>query len=828
MKRREFVRNMSMASLAVSTGVLNSFGRNRAMNSTFTLQETFSLDSFEDEIEEYPSLVSNSQGDNWLFSLRRLPYPNIKEEIACYRFINGSWKESGSASSIPGEYEYPTAVCLPGKEPLVAWINCSGGIWSVQTTQYKNGKPGKLRNFKVAEGRATNPRLTIGQSETVMLSWENYFESRFSIYISKYEDGAWSEPLQATPGNEVCFDPALAEGRDGKLYMAYGTTDGFHQNVKMRIFDVRTLKLERTVPVAIGGGLKDRVNLNTRPALAFDKENRLWISWENNRDTHRLDDGDNFNGDRCCSMVIYSDGRIMEPEGTGKWLFRGLNDHLPTFVRDWQGNLMVFTRSGGDFRTNNNWKFRVSVLQPDGWTEPETILGIDQRGQRSVPSIIFNEDNEFWLAWRNERLVRTDRGNRKKETRLNLSSFAPADIKNGSASMKFVPSVVEEHHPRKVVNKTSGRHRIERQKMVYKGEEYTLLLGDLHEHTEGSYCWPAGTDGTLHDDYRFGLYSEGYDFVGITDHTNAMDEPYWRKSIRMADFYQEDGFFTAIPAVEWTLSPANRDYKTIPHGVGHRNVIFSSSEDARKFIRNSNEIYSEFSPECDSSPKLWELIREKKIDCVAIPHHVTDEIHPCDWNVRDEEIEPVVELFQCRGNAEYRGCPRENNVDRHQTTHCDEAFMDYALREKGHKIGFIGSGEHNSMGIGLAALWVKEVSRKGIIEALRARRTFGTTGDKIFMDVKVNHAFMGEEVELDGPPEIEIKTQGQSEIERVELLRNSRVIYTWKPDNGEETFSVKYIDEYYSKEEEVLYYYVRVRQTDEHLAWSSPVFLKYS
>jgi hypothetical protein len=142
------------------------------------------------------------------------------------------------------------------------------------------------------------------------------------------------------------------------------------------------------------------------------------------------------------------------------------------------------------------------------------------------------------------------------------------------------------------------------------------------------------------------------------------------------------------------------------------------------------------------------------------------------------------------------------------------------------KLGFIASGDHNGMGVGLAALWIKEVSRKGILEALRARRCFGTTGDQIFMDVKVNQAFMGEVAKLNDAPEIEIKTQGQKEIERIELLRNSRVIQTWKPDDGNELFSVKFTDEHFGKEPDVLYYYVRVRQKDEHLAWSSPVFLE--
>jgi hypothetical protein len=825
MKRREFVKNLSLTSLAISAGVVYELSGKTISDSSFTLLDTFSLNSFDDEQEEYPCLVTNGEGEHWMFSLRRLPYPLNKEEIACYKMVNGKWQEAGTASSESGEYENPVALCLPGEEPMVAWNRINDGKWEVQVTQYKDEKPSKHKTFAAPEGKAVHPKLVAGENGKVWLTWENYLNRRFSIYACKLQDGEWSKPKQLTSDNEVCFDPAIAEGKDGKLYLSYGITDGFHQNIEMMVFNSNSLEMIEHVPVAIGGGLKNRVNLNTKPAVAFDNNNRLWISWENNRNTTRLDDGDNFSGDRCCSMVCYSEGKIMEPVKTGKWLFNGKNDHHPTFVKDKNNNLFVFTRCGGDFEGNFTWKFRVSRLHEAGWSQPETILSTRQKGQTSVPSVIFIDDNNFWLAWRIEQRVRGNHGNQIKETKVNLSQFSFSEVSNELSKIQFVPAIVEEHHPRSIVTRQGGRHRIDRQKMVYNGEEYTLVLGDLHEHSEGSYCWPAGTDGTLHDDYRYGLYSEGYDFVGITDHTNSMDEPYWRKSLRIADFYNEDDLFVAIPSAEWTLSP-ERGYEEIPKGVGHRNVIFSSTKDAEKFVRNGKEIYSEFSPETDSSPKLWQLIREKNIDCVAIPHHVTDETHPCDWSVRDEEIEPVVELFQCRGNAEYRGCPRENNVDRHQTTLHDEAFVDYALRDKGYKIGFIGSGEHNNMGIGLAALWVKEVSRRGIIESLRARRCFGTTGDKIFMDVQVNNAFMGEVAKLDGVPEIQIKTRGQKEIERVELLRNSRVIKTWKPENGNEIFSVKYTDEYYTKEPDVLYYYVRVRQTDEHLAWSSPVFLE--
>lgn len=56
------------------------------------------------------------------------------------------------------------------------------------------------------------------------------------------------------------------------IYLAYSCADGVHRNIQLAILDPRTLQTVKTVPVAVGGGLKDRVNINVRPALAFDRD----------------------------------------------------------------------------------------------------------------------------------------------------------------------------------------------------------------------------------------------------------------------------------------------------------------------------------------------------------------------------------------------------------------------------------------------------------------------------------------------------------------------------------------------------------------------------
>jgi hypothetical protein len=321
------------------------------------------------------------------------------------------------------------------------------------------------------------------------------------------------------------------------------------------------------------------------------------------------------------------------------------------------------------------------------------------------------------------------------------------------------------------------------------------------------------------------MFSEGYDFVGLTDHAGSTSEIHWRKNLRIADFYTESDTFIAIPGLEWTLQ-SDPELDGIQHGAGHYNIIFASTSDARKYIRNKHEIYCPRTPESNIAPVLWKMLEEKKIQCVTIPHHPADNVHPLDWNVTDPRYVTTVEIFQCRGNNEYPGCPRERNLSRHTPTPYKRAYIDYALKRKKYKMGFIASGDHNSMGIGVAALWVKEISRAGIIEALQSRRTFATTGDKMCVDLKINGAFMGETTTAAHIPVLEFSVEGQYPLEKVEILRNSEVIHQYAMDDNTLIFRQTYQDTDYKTKEEVLYYYVRATQRNKALAWSSPVWVE--
>lgn len=837
MNRRRFLKNTAIASASAAFLPRMVEASKTGDKAIYQKLDHHFLSDFESEQDEAPILFGNGR-KTWLSTLRRKDYPANQEIVSCFSLDGNDWQETAPVTPA-GEYEAMTAACAEGGDPIVVWTELENGHWLIKASIAENSKFQAATAVSDPSQRSINPVVKAAGPRSYVVVWEVFSKGQFSIHMSRYDDGRWSGPVRIAGDTASCFEPALEIAASGVIHLAYACTDGVHRNIHLAMLDPKTLAVVGTVPVAIGGGLRDRVNINAHPSLAFDREQRLWISWENNRDTKRLDD--NYTGDRCCAMVCYVDGELREQKETGRWLFRGKNDHLPAFFKNPNDDLFAMTHCGGGDNTQPFWSFRISHLDPaQGWVPPTTLVETGQKGESQRPSVAFASDNKsFWMIWKSDltkNLCTCCAGPHTKDLtpdmvhsrrgRLELERFSTPDLTAASKPLELVPTVVTEHHPvenfRPLI---SGRERRSRPTVTYNGQAYILLRGNLHEHSENSNCWPAGTDATLHEDFRYGLYSEGYDFAGITDHGYSLTEIYWRKSLRMADFYNDPDHFVALPSIEWTLS--NDGKPEIGRGVGHRNIFFADATEARKFIRNKDEVYSEQNPEAKDAEKLWAFIRKAGIDCVSIPHHPADEVHPCCWETRDEEIEPVVEIFQCRGNAEYRGAPRMINVPRHKPMpDNDKGFIDYALREKKYRLGFVASGDHNGMGVGLACVWVKEISRRGILEALRARRCFGTTGDQIVVDFRVNGVWGGETAKAGSEVNTTFNVDAMDDIVRIEILCNSRVVHLHEPATPTQRITGEWTDPHPGNDDCTLYYYARVTQKNNHLAWSSPVWVQ--
>lgn len=207
-------------------------------------------------------------------------------------------------------------------------------------------------------------------------------------------------------------------------------------------------------------------------------------------------------------------------------------------------------------------------------------------------------------------------------------------------------------------------------------------------------------------------------------------------------------------------------------------------------------------------------------DFIHIPHQLANTGNvPTDWDYVDETAQPVAEIFQVRGSYEYKGTPREAGRTVPKAGH----FLQDAWA-RGAVIGVIASPDHGG-GLGKACVFTPELSRAAVLEALRQRRCFGTTAARIMLDVRVNGHLMGEKIAAaDGPVEVAIRAICPGEIDRIEVCRNNEYIYS-RPGDGKREMDFTFRDEKPAAGK--AYYYVRVMQADEEIAWSSPVWLGY-
>ena len=71
MKRRTFISSIGALSTLAGISPAMAWQNGQIVAPHFNHRQGFTLKEFEDEHEEYPTLVTDHHGQSWLFSLRR-------------------------------------------------------------------------------------------------------------------------------------------------------------------------------------------------------------------------------------------------------------------------------------------------------------------------------------------------------------------------------------------------------------------------------------------------------------------------------------------------------------------------------------------------------------------------------------------------------------------------------------------------------------------------------------------------------------------------------------------------------------------------------------
>ena len=112
-----------------------------------------------------------------------------------------------------------------------------------------------------------------------------------------------------------------------------------------------------------------------------------------------------------------------------------------------------------------------------------------------------------------------------------------------------------------------------------------------------------------------------------------------------------------------------------------------------------------------------------------------------------------------------------------------------------------------------------DLTRRGLWEALQARRTYALTGARIALTFKVNGACMGAELPPAERAGIEVEAWAPSQIKTIEILKNTQVIKVFEPADDHAVCELS------DPAGGGTFYHCRVTQADGHLAVCSPVWL---
>ena len=254
---------------------------------------------------------------------------------------------------------------------------------------------------------------------------------------------------------------------------------------------------------------------------------------------------------------------------------------------------------------------------------------------------------------------------------------------------------------------------------------------------------------------------EGYNGLPVEDwHPQEQIDSEWRAICDLAAANNDPGEFVAFCGYEWQGNASSGDH----------NVFYI--EDHQPLIR------------CDTLPELYGEIRQRGLQAFVIPHHTgyRTGIRGKDWSVHDPGLSPFAEILSNHGcsesDEEWMGLRRNVSMGPGHTGGTIEDGL-----AAGNRFGIICSndGHHGFAGVhgwGLMACYAETLTRASLWEAFAARRVYGVSGDRIALDFSVDGAPMGSEIESKGSVHCEARVRGGDAVDRIELIRNNRVIAT--------------------------------------------------
>jgi len=729
-------------------------------------------------------------------------------QIARYESRDEELKRLGQWQVLRGHGIYILGIRAvgAGNSAVVLFAAEKDGNWDVYFTMC--GPDGPSAPVAVTSDAAVDVKPDAAWHDgTLWVTWESNRNGWRQVFAASFRDGDVSEPVAVSQPGASCYDPTIAVLDSGQVCFAWHSFRRSNYDIYMR---------RRAVDASWGS----EVRLTSAPtidrhAVLTCHGNDLWIVYENAPlgDKEKL--GDQIGEYRVTKTDLR---RLIVAKVTPAGLLAPEDyRQVSPLYHHCEAGSAAFDAAGRMWLTvlkpqrpqGAGWEVWATCFNGNAWQPLSRLCarkGMDRRaglvvdGDRAIVAMQVDEISRTW--WRSmEQALKP--GSDIILSVVDLDSAPPA---LPADAVRLEP-LVEPDEPFPAADIRAARGEDAATPTIeYQGETLKLFYGNLHEHTDVSVCQRL-YDQSIDESYQHMRDITHLDFACVTDHGFNLNPYYWCYTAKLARTNDDPGHFLTFLGEEWT-STFEKYSEKHPYGYyGHRNLVFADPYFPKWFNAQTGRTPAE----------LWEELRRLNANFVQIPHQLADTGNvPVDWDFTDERAQPVAEIFQVRGSYEYKGAPREAV---HATPTRGYFIQDAWAR--GIVIGVIASPDHGG-GYGKACVFAPDLSRESILNALRARRCYGTTAAKIFLDVRANGHLMGETVD-ESPGEsvkVEVRVRCPADIDRIEICRNNRFVYTNQPEGR--TAELAFVD--CEPADGRSYYYVRVIQKDKEIAWSSPIW----
>ncbi len=695
----------------------------------------------------------------------------------------------------PGQLFRPVGVQSARAKPQLFWTELVNEQPRLRTARW-NGSWAPPAWLETGEGAALNPDCVVDASGRVWLAWQQFHRGEdqarggYDLFVAQVDDSRLRQVRQITQDFWSDWDPVLAAGDDGSVWLAW---------VRFSGRDYETFVARFPADGAMEGPWnvsRDSASDDFHVDVAVAPDGAAWLAWDRVLQPHRgtswskdpeLDEDDGTEASEISLQVArVHHGEITvtrNPEHPGRVpseIPYSQNGGSPKLAFGSRGELHLVSRCL-DRRPKRvmgrglyGYPLVHQVYENGQWSDPRKWE--DSEGTPSEPRMM-SVDGGLWVVgdrnqahgvqglklpprlpeatWKTVKSLGVELRGDVGPFQIALG-FVPHATKDGSESIVDLPTT--EPPPGRLDPRTHPLGNVEANPyltgeahhQVHRGEEsYRVFYGDLHRHSSVSRC-SHGREPSPDVRYRFGADACLYDFYALTDHSGHFEATQWWGLSKRVDLYRTPAFCT-LQGYEWASGFA-----------GHMNVILRERVD---------QVLSTSLADMSSPTDLWRRLTPG--DALTIPHHPAHRRMPIQWGNHDPRFQKLVEVYQAsRGSYEFAGAFRQA-----KTATFDGSFVHDGL-EQGLRLGLIASTDHGN-GAAYAAVLAPQLDRESIFQALSARRTFASTTKGILMDFRIDGRLMGEELSADGPVELSLDVLGTEEIAEAVVFRNGEEIWQW-------------------------------------------------